>query len=108
MKKTKIDISSLMHCTQAFIVSVQELLDGGHLDIADLEHGLRTALFSDASMILKEFLNQSKVLDSFTSQGAFHEYRTRKVHGLFGVFELRRGYCPVEARNNLPAPPPNR
>ncbi len=110
MKKTEIDVSVLMQCAQAFIDSVQEQLrNTGHLDISELEYGLRTALFSDASKILEAFLNQPEVSDLLTSQGTFHEYRTRKVHGLFGVFELQRGYyktntgyyCPLDEKLGL-------
>jgi len=110
MKKTEIDVSVLMQCAQAFIDSVQEQLkNAGHLDISELEYGLRTAIFSDASKILEAFLNQPEVSDLLTSQGTFHEYRTRKVHGLFGVFELQRGYyktntgyyCPLDEKLGL-------
>jgi len=92
-----VKVSALMQDTQAFIDSVQGQLDNGYIDISGLEYGLRTAIFSDASKILEAFLNQPKVSDSFTSQGTFHEYRTRKVHGLFGVFELQRGYYKAES-----------
>ena len=82
--------------------SVQKQLEDGHLDISELEYGLRKALFSDASKILEAFLNQPKVMDSFTSQGTFHEYRTRKVQGLFGVFELQRGYYKTKSGYYFP------
>lgn len=51
--------------TQSFLDAIQSRLDSnGELDIAELEYGLRTALFSDATGIVEQLLNQPKVQDS--------------------------------------------